>query len=353
MSNSHDHHGGHGHSGHDHSSHKHSGHDHSGHNHAGHGDHGHGDHDHSHVPAVSKDNEHKILISFFIIFGFMIVEVIGGYISGSLALLADAGHMMTDALALGLAYLAFRLGRRAADGKRTFGYMRFEVIAGLINALTLFAIVGWIIYEAIERFQSPQPVLAGPMFGVAVVGMLVNVLVLWYLTRGDTDHVNVKGAILHVMGDLLGSIGAIIAAIVIWLTDWTPIDPILSVLVSLLVLRSAWSLLKRTLHILLEGAPKNATAAAVTEHLEKTVPSLQRVSHIHVWQITSARTLATLHVQPKAGADLRALVEQVEHELTSKFSIEHPTVAIDWKGNASCSLEKPAAQPASGCVHAH
>lgn len=348
MSNDHSDHSGHNHSGH-------KGHDHKGDSHAGHkhGGHDHGDHDHSHVPAVSKGNEHKVLIAFFIIFGFMIVEVIGGYLSGSLALLADAGHMMTDALALGLAYLAFRLGRRSADGQRTFGYMRFEVIAGLVNALTLFAIVGWIVYEAIERFQNPQPVMAGPMFGVAVVGMLVNILVLWYLTRGDTDHVNVKGAILHVMGDLLGSVGAIIAAIVIWLTNWTPIDPILSVLVSLLVLRSAWSLLKRTLHILLEGAPKNASSAEISEHLKSSIPDLQRVSHIHVWQITSARTLATLHIQPKPGADLRALVERVEHELTAKFSIEHPTVAIDWRGDASCSLEKPAAKAASGCVHAH
>ena len=186
-----------------------------------HSDHGHGhdhDHDHSHVPAVTQDNERKILVSFFLIFTFMVIEAVGGWISGSLALLADAGHMLTDAVALGLAYAAFRFGRRAADKQRTFGYMRFEVIAGLVNALTLFAIVGWIVYEAIERFQSPQPVMAGPMMAVAVAGLLVNIFVLWYLTRGDTEHVNVKGAILHVMGDLLGSVGAIDAAITIWYT---------------------------------------------------------------------------------------------------------------------------------------
>ena len=232
------------------SSHSHS--DHDGHDHSKH-DHSHGgshDHAHSHVPTVTKDNERKILISFFIIFTFMIVEAVGGVISGSLALLADSGHMLTDAIALGLAYVAFRLGRRAADSQRTFGYARFEVIAGLVNALTLFGIVGFIVYEAIERFREPQPVLAGSMFVVAIIGMLVNLFVLWYLTRGDSEHVNVKGAILHVMGDLLGSVGAIVAAIVIWYTGWTPIDPILSVFVSLLILRSAWSLLKNTLHIL-------------------------------------------------------------------------------------------------------
>lgn len=307
-----------------------------------HPDHGHGhdhDHDHSHVPEVTQSNERKILISFFIIFGFMIVEAVGGWMSGSLALIADAGHMLTDAVAMGLAYAAFRFGRRAADRERTFGYMRFEVIAGLMNALTLFGIVGFIVYEAIERFQAPQPVLAGPMMAVAVAGLLVNIFVLWYLTRGDTEHVNVKGAILHVMGDLLGSVGAIVAAIVIMYSGWTPIDPILSVLVSLLVLRSAWSLFKRTMHILLEGAPENANTVEVTAHLLKTVDGIEKVSHVHVWMITSGRSMATLHVQPKAGVDVPALTKRVEQELKDKFKIEHPTVAIDWTGDAACSLE--------------
>lgn len=200
------------------------------HSHSGH------DYDHAHVPVVTKDNERKILISFLMIFSFMFVEAVGGVLSGSLALLADAGHMLTDAIVLGLAYIAFRLGRRAADERRSFGYARFEVIAGLVNALTLFGIVGWILYEAIMRFQQPHPVLAGSMFVVAVIGMLVNLFVLWFLTRGDAEHV---------MGDLLGSVGAIIAALVIWYTGWTPIDPILSVFVSLLILRSAWKLLKK------------------------------------------------------------------------------------------------------------
>ena len=194
-------------------------------------DHGHDhDHDHDHTPTVTSANERKVLLSFFLIFGFMVVEAVGGVLSGSLALLADAGHMLTDAAALALAYAAFRFGRRAADSKRTFGYLRFEVIAGFLNAVTLFAIVAWIAYEAWERLQAPPVILAGPMMIVAVLGLLVNVLVLWIMTRGETDHVNVKGAILHVMGDLLGSVGAIVAAIVIYLTGWTPIDPILSVL---------------------------------------------------------------------------------------------------------------------------
>ena len=305
-----------------------------------------GDHDHAHVPPVTQENERKILISFFLIFAFMIVEAVGGVISGSLALLADAGHMLTDALALGLASAAFRLGRRAADERRSFGYARFEVIAGFVNALTLFGVAGWIVYEAVERFQDPQPVMAGSMFVVALLGMLVNLFVLWYLTRGESDHVNVKGAVLHVMGDLLGSVGAIVAAIVIWGTGWTPIDPILSVFVSLLILRSAWSLLKTTAHILLEGAPDGAGSAQISEHLLKTVPGLQKASHIHVWSLTSGRVLATLQAQPKPDADLRGLTQQIAHELKTKFNIEHSTIGLDWEGAAQCGLEQPRASHA-------
>ena len=314
-----------------------------------HHDHSH-DHDHSHAPTVTRDNERKVLLSFSLIFTFMVVEVVGGLMSGSLALLADAGHMLTDAIALALAYLAFRFGRRMADSRRTFGYLRFEVIAGFINAVTLFAIVGWILYEAWERFQQPHAVLAGPMFWVAVAGLLINILVFWILTRGDTEHVNIKGAALHVMGDLLGSVGAVGAAIIIYLTGWTPIDPILSVLVSLLILRSAWKLLGKSLHILLEGAPDNAAPDMVTAHLKETVAGLAEVSQIHVWQITSGRTLATLHVRPVSDGQARTVVGAVERELKSRFSIEHPTVAVDWNdGSAVCSLS--AAAPAND--HAH
>lgn len=302
------------------------------HSHSGH------DHDHAHVPVVTKDNERKILISFLMIFSFMFVEAVGGVLSGSLALLADAGHMLTDAIALGLAYVAFRLGRRAADERRSFGYARFEVIAGLVNALTLFGIVGWILYEAIMRFQQPHPVLAGSMFVVAVIGMLVNLFVLWFLTRGDAEHVNIKGAVLHVMGDLLGSVGAIIAALVIWYTGWTPIDPILSFFVSLLILRSAWKLLKNTLNILLEGAPGNVRNRDIAGHLRTTVAGVRKVRHIHVWSLTSGRVMATLQVQPAENADLRRVVTSVKQELLARFNIEHSTIGIDWDGEEKCNL---------------
>ena len=309
------------------------------HDHDDHDHHGHG-HDHSHVPTVGADNERKVLAAFAIIFVFMIVEAVGGYLSGSLALLADAGHMLTDAVALALAWAAFRFGRRAPDARRTFGYARSEVVAGFVNAVTLFAIVAWIVYEAVERFRHPVAILSGPMLAVAVAGLVVNLFVLWLLTRGDSDHINIKGAALHVMGDLLGSVGAVAAALVIRFTGWTPIDPILSVVVSVLILRSAWNLLARSLHILLEGAPDNATPQEIERHLLDTVAGVAAVSHIHVWLITSGRALATLHVRPSPGADPRTVVRAVEQALDARFGIGHATVAIDWAEEGGCSLSR-------------
>ena len=316
--------------------------------------HAHHDHDHSHSPTVTNANERKVLLSFVLIFGFMLVEVVGGLLSGSLALLADAGHMLTDAAALALAYAAFRFGRRAADNKRTFGYLRFEVIAGFVNALTLFAIVAWIFYEAVERFRQPGEILAGPMLLVATAGLLVNLLVLWIMTRGETEHVNIKGAILHVMGDLLGSVGAIAAAIIISLTGWTPIDPILSVVVAVLILRSAWKLLATSIHILLEGAPADADPEEIVTKLLTSVPDLAAVHHIHVWQITSGRTMATLNVRPADDIHAKAVSRRVETLLKSEFGIEHVTVAIDWNDeiNQQCSLQ-PARHDHHGHDHGH
>ncbi len=308
--------------------------------------HGH-THSHGHSHHTAPNDENKVLVAFCIIFVFMIVEAIGGAMAGSLALLADAGHMFTDAAALALAYAAFRFGRREADQKRTFGYLRFEVLAGFINALTLFAIVIWIAYEAYHRFTTPSEVLAGPMFGVAVLGLLVNLFVFWYLTRGGSEHVNIKGAALHVLGDLLGSVGAIVAAIVVYLTDWTPIDPILSIVVSLLILKSAWGLLGSSLHILLEGAPPDALPTDIELHLKEHVPHLQSIHHVHVWLITSGHPLATLHVRPIEDQYAKAVAQAVEKELKTHFKIKHSTIAIDWNDTSeveSCCLS-PSPKP--------
>lgn len=320
--------------GHDH---HHSDHDHSDHNHAG----------HNHAPSVSAGNERVVLIGFLLTAGFMVAEIVAGVLSGSLALIADAGHMLTDAAALLLALVAFRMGRRASDGQRSFGYMRLEVVAGLINAVTLFALVGWIFYEAVQRFLAPHPVLAGPMLVVAVLGLVVNVVVFVVLSRGDKDHVNIRGAMVHVLGDLLGSVAAIVAAVTIWLTGWMPIDPLLSILVCLLVLRSAWSLFRKALHILLEGTPDNVVVAELGASLVAQVGGLRAVRHVHVWSITSGEPVATLEVVLEPGADTRTVTASVKALLLADYGIGHSTVEIVWDdAEPGCALATaPLARP--------
>lgn len=300
------------------------------HNHHHHG-HSH-DHGHAHGHAHGAGNERAVFWGFLLTFGFMIVEVAGGLLSGSLALIADAGHMLTDAAALGLAWLGFRIARRAADDRRSFGYARFEVLAGLANAVTLLVVVAWIAYEAVQRLQAPQPVLAGPMFMVALLGLLVNIGVFAMLIRADREHINIRGALLHVTGDLLGSVAAIIAAGVIYATGWTPIDPLLSLLVGALILKSAWSLLRHSLHILLEGVPDSVDVNELRRDLATTAAGVIDVHHVHVWSLTSGRSLATLHVQLAPGADSHRALRETKVRLAERFGIAHATVQVETAG---------------------
>jgi len=309
-----------------------------GHSHDHGDDHGHG-HDHSHAPAVSANNERTVLLALVLTAGFMVAEVVGGLLSGSLALIADAGHMLTDAAALGLAWAGFYFGKRASSATKTFGYMRLEVLAGFVNAVTLFVLVAWIAWEAVERLLTPAPILAGPMLVVAVLGLAINIAVFLILRRADTEHVNIKGAILHVLGDLLGSVAAIIAAVAIYFTGWTPIDPILSVLILLLILRSAWALLNSSLHILLEGTPTGIDIEKLRAHLVTKVPGVTSVDHVHVWSITSGMPSATLEAAIAPGADPRAVTQAIKRELSNTFGIGHSTVEIVWGDSEACALE--------------
>lgn len=308
----------------------------------------------SHQPAISGGNESSVRLAFMLTFGFMLLEVIGGLWSGSLALIADAGHMLTDAGALALAWLAFRVGRRQADHRRTFGYFRFEVLASLINGLSLFVIAAWISVEAWQRLQSPQQILAAPMLVIAAAGLVVNLVVFGILSRGDREHLNVRGAMLHVLGDLLGSVAAIAAALIIHFTGWQMADPLLSVLVVLLILRSAWILVSRSLHILLEGAPDSVSPDVIEQHLLAQIPELEAVSHIHIWQISSGRPLATLHARPRDNTQARTVAHAVEKSLKERFGIEHATVAIDWqeRQTSACSLKRDSGA-AQSTLHSH
>jgi cobalt-zinc-cadmium efflux system protein len=289
-------------------------------------------HAHTHAHAhgaedASERGQRAVGLTLWLTGGFMVVEVVGGLLSGSLALLADAGHMLTDTAALALAWLGFRLARRSADRERSFGYARLEVLAGLINAITMILLVGFIAFEAIQRLQAPAPVLAGPMLAIACVGLLVNVIAFRLLHAG-AEHVNVRGALVHVLGDLLGSVAAIVAALVIMVTGWTPIDPLLSVLVAALVLRSAVTLLRQTAHILLEGTPEEIDATSLSREVPARVPGVRDVHHVHVWSLTSGRHLATLHVELDDGTDGAAAVRAVKGCLRERYGLEHTTVQV-------------------------
>ncbi len=314
------------------------------------------DHDHSghsHAPVVTNTNERVILTGFVLTFGFMIAEVAGGIFSGSLALIADAGHMLTDAAALALAWTAFRFGRRASSPQKTFGYLRFEVLAGFVNAITLFLLVAWIVWEAVGRLLTPSPILSSPMLVVAVLGLLVNCLVFYILSRGDKEHVNIKGAMLHVMGDLLGSVAAIAAAIIIHFTGWTPIDPILSVLLSALILRSAWALLNNSLHILMEGTPSHVDIEQLRSYLPTAVPNLVSVDHVHVWSITSGKSAATLEARISSEGHPAEIAWAIKKELATVYRIDHTTVEINWEGGSACAVSPPAASSCDDEEHHH
>lgn len=297
--------------------------------------HGHDD-GHNHGPTLSHDapegerrsKERAIAIAAVLTGGFMGAEVVGGLISGSLALLADAGHMLTDFASLVLAWLAFRLARRPADWKRTYGFDRFSVLAAFVNGLSLFAIAIWIFIEAVHRLRDPSEVLGGLMLWVAVGGLIVNILAFLVLSRAEGDNLNVRAAALHVMGDLLGSIAAIVASLIIIWTGWTPIDPILSVLVVLLILRSAWSVVRESGHILLEGAPRGFDTRAIASDLEKNVSGVARAHHIHAWSITQERPMATLEVDLESGADADHVRRAVKQRVQEISGVEHVTVEV-------------------------
>lgn len=307
----------------------------SGHAH-GHGDghdhgdgHGHGDgHDHAHHHVANAENARAIGIAALLTGGFMLVEIAGGIVAGSLTLLADAGHMATDFAALSMAWLAFRVARRPADRTRTYGFDRLSVMAAFVNGIALFVIAGWILLEAGRRLSAPEPVEGGVMLVVAGLGLLVNIAAFLVLARGDRENLNVRAAVLHVVGDLLGSVGAIVGALVILATGWTPIDPILSVLVSVLILRSAWGVVRDSGHILLEGTPPGFDAGAVAADLAAAVPEVREVRHLHAWSISEQRPMVTLEAVLAEAADPEATRQKLKARLAARFGVDHATVEV-------------------------
>jgi cobalt-zinc-cadmium efflux system protein len=285
------------------------------------------EHSHEH----HHQNEGRMGLAALLIGVFMVVELIGGLVSGSLALLADAGHMLTDFAALVLAWFAFRMARWPADGARTYGFDRFQILVAFANGLVLFAVAGWIVVEAIGRLSEPEPVLGGLMLAVASAGLAVNIVVFAMLHGADRKNLNVRAAFLHVLGDTLGSVAAMIAAVVIMTTGWTPIDPILSVLVAVIILKAAWRVVRDSGHILLEATPRDLDPRVIAPKLVAGIDGLTDVHHVHLWSITQERTMTTLHALIDPKADPERIIAEIKQRLDADFGLDHVTVEVETK----------------------
>lgn len=319
----------HGPGGHRHRGHQHAGHDgggsHAGHAHSSH-DRGPGPGGHDHTAGASS----RLLGAAFVLTAlFMVIEFGGGLLASSLALLADAGHMLTDAAALALAWAAVRIASRPADAKRSFGYQRLRVIATFVNGCALLFIVAWIAFEAVQRLLNPVPVNAEVILWIGGIGLAVNLIVFAMLRQGDAHDMNVSAATLHVLGDLLGSVAAVVAAVTILWTGWLPIDPLLSLFVSALIIRSALTLVRRSAHILMEGSPEWLDQGELRRTLEQRIPAIRDVHHVHTWQVGPQETLLTMHALVNAAADQAMVLKDTKALLAEKFGITHATIQIE------------------------
>lgn len=259
----------------------------------------------------------------------MVAEVIGGLLSGSLALLADAGHMLTDTGSLFLAWIAARMSHKPADTLRSYGYHRVQILAAFSNGVFFILIVGWITYEAVQRILNPVEVIGGIMLVIAGLGLVVNLLAFYILHGAGGKDLNVRAALLHVLGDLLGSVAAISAAVIILGTGWMPIDPILSLFVALLILRSAWMVVKESTHILLEGTPQDIDIEILQTAIIDAIPCVRDVHHVHVWSLTPEHPLLTLHVNVDSDADSTQVLQRVKLVLQDRFQIHHSTIQVE------------------------
>jgi cobalt-zinc-cadmium efflux system protein len=302
------------------------------HDHGEEGSHGHNHdhHDHAHFD-ISKGPSKPLLIALAITAVFAVVELLGGLISGSLALLSDSGHMFTDILALGLSLGAAIVSQREPTEKQTYGYLRVEILVALANGVALIVISIFIMYEAVQRFQSPVPIDSGIMLIVAIGGLLANIAGVLVLRERSRENLNVKGAFLHMMGDMLASVGVIVAAILIYLFELTVADPIISIAISLIIMYGAFRLTRQSAYILLEFTPAHIDLAEVRSSLIK-VPGVEDVHDIHAWTIASGVYALSAHVrvndQPVSACS--CIVKACEHVLDQKYQIKHSTLQLEY-----------------------
>lgn len=312
--------------------HDHEGH---GHHHDHHQGHGHGHHHHGHGHHHGNTgNKQGLLIALSITAGIMVLEFAGGLWTNSLALLSDSGHMLSDAGALALSLLALWFAAKPTSVRLSFGFHRFEILAALFNAVTLFVIAGLIIWEAIGRFLHSAVVASGSMMLIACIGLIANLLSAWSLMRKGDVHgnLNLRSAYLHILGDALGSVGAIIAGAVMLLFGWYAADPIISIIVSLLILRGAWSVLKSTLHILMEGTPGSISIGTVKQVLEG-IDGVVDVHDLHVWTITSGIEALSCHLLIKDDRDSQEILQEGITVIERQFGITHATIQIEKSTN--------------------
>lgn len=289
---------------------------------------------HRHGHGATPGRTRPLAIVFALTTAFVVVEVVGGVLTGSLALLADAGHMLSDSLSLSLALLAAWLAKAVATPARSFGLRRAEILAALANGVTLVAVSLWIFVEAFRRLNEPPEILGGWMLAVAGVGLLVNAGGAMILMRGDRESLNVEAALRHVLADLLGSVGVVTAAVVILVTGWVYADPVVSVLVGVLILLSSWGVLRDSVNILLEATPRDLDATAIGEAMAST-PGVREVHDLHVWTITSGFPALSAHVLVAAGDDCHAIRRILERTLHDRFRVDHTTLQVDHVDDAS------------------
>jgi cobalt-zinc-cadmium efflux system protein len=269
-----------------------------------------------------------LLWALWITAGFMIAEAIGGWIAGSLALIADAAHMLADAGSLAMSYAAVRAARRPASDLMSYGHHRWQVLAAFVNGLALLLLSVWIVVEAAHRLIAPALIQPQIMMAVAGLGMVANLVSYFVLSRGERT-LNMRSALLHVAADVLGNIGALLAGLLILLTHWTPIDPILSMVTAILIVRGGYRVTRESAHILLEGTPAEFDSAAVEQRIKAAVPTVAAVHHIHAWSLTDERPMMTLHVVLREGADATVCLAGVQDVLRAQLNIVHATVQIE------------------------
>ncbi|MBX3278815.1 MAG: cation transporter [Acidobacteria bacterium] len=283
---------------------------------------------HDHVQSAASRNKRSLTIVFGLTSFYLIIEIIGGLLTKSLALLADAGHMLTDVAGVGLALLAIRFAERPATPERTYGYYRFEILAALTNAVVLILISLYILYEAYQRILNPPQVESAAMLGVAAIGLVVNLIGMYILRASAEESLNMKGAYFEVLSDLLTSIGVIAAGVIMLATGWYYADPLISAGIGLFILPRTWALLKDAIGVLLEGTPTEVNIAALRESLSQ-IEGVAAVHDLHVWSLTSGVNAASFHAVLSEGAGHDEVLARLHDQTTKNFKINHVTVQVE------------------------